>query len=71
MSLNGAAWIWFAGNMVLFVCEGYLSSGRCRITLAPGIAWEGSRQSLQFSLQRHPSIYTERGQSYWRKVCSR
>lgn len=65
MSLNGAAWIWLAGNVVLFVCEGYLV-WQMQNNLAPGINL-GPSQGLQFSLQRHPGLYTERGQSYWRR----
>jgi hypothetical protein len=67
MSLNGAAWIWLAGNVILFVCEGYLV-WRMQNNVAPGITpWEGPFQGLQFSLQRHPDMYTARGQGYWRK----
>ncbi len=65
MSLNGAAWIWLAGNVILFVCEGYLV-WQMQNNLAPGINL-GASQGLQFSLQRHPDMYTARGQSYWRK----
>lgn len=65
MSLNGAAWIWLAGNVILFVCEGCLV-WQMHNNLAPGINL-GSSQGLQFSLQRYPSSYTERGQSFWRK----
>jgi hypothetical protein len=65
MSLNGAAWIWLAGNVVLFICEGYLV-WQMQNNVAPGIN-TGTSQGLQFSLQRHPDLYTARGQSYWRK----
>ncbi len=67
MSLNGAAWIWLAGNVILFVCEGYLV-WQMQNNVAPGInTGEGPSGGLQFSLQRHPDMYTDRGQSYWRK----
>lgn len=67
MSLNGAAWIWFAGIMVLFVCEGYLVWQMQNNTVPEISSRQGRSEGLQFSLQRHPSMYTERGQSFWRK----